>query len=132
MNIDKTLLKYNSISNDIVKYWIIKYFNLSSEDIKEGIDFEWVTDVGGILFFADYYIGFNDVLDCLNKKIAVDDYHNWYDYILTEPYINISLAKFILSPEEKAKKEAEDLQRLKENVDFAKKEFKKALKNYKQ
>jgi len=127
----KQIEEWRKLTNQITEKWIIEYFELSEEDIEDGVGYTWVGgDVGFIFEFADYYVGFNDVLDCYKHNISREQYNNWYEYCLENQFVNISLAKFILSPEEKAQKEAEDLQRLKENVDFAKKEFKKAIENY--
>ena len=127
----KQIEDWRKLTNKITKQWIVEYFELSEEDIEDGIDYTWIGDDTGFIFeFADMFIGFNDILDCYKHNISKEDFHNWYQYCLDNQFVNISLAKFILSPEEKAKKETEDLQRLKENVDFAKKELEKALQRY--
>jgi len=126
----KQINKWKLLTEDIVDIWIREYFEISSD---EDVDFYWIGDeVGGIFEFADYFISFVDVLNCYKLKITKEQFFLWNEYILDNQFVNISLAKFILSPEEKDKKEKENLERLKENVIFAEQEFNKALENYKQ
>lgn len=121
--------KWKILTEDIVDIWIREYFGISED---EDVDFEWIgSEVGGVFEFADYFINFSDVLNCYKYKITKREFHEWYDYCTDNQYVNISLAKFILSPEERDKKEKENLERLKECVIFAEQEFKKALENYK-
>jgi hypothetical protein len=129
----KQIEEWQKLTNQITEKWIVEYFELDEEDIEDGISYNWIGDsVGGIFEFSDMFIGFNDILDCYKHNISKEKFHLWYEYCIENQFVNISLAKFILSPEEKAQKEAEDLKRLKQNVAFAEKEFKKAMKNYKQ
>jgi hypothetical protein len=124
----KLIEDWKSITNRITKNWIGEYFELEED---EEVIIDWVGDnVGGIFEFADFFVSFDNILDCYKHNISKEKFHLWYEYCIENQFVNISLAKFILSPEEKAKKEAEDLKRLKENVDFAEKEFKKAMENY--
>ena len=119
------------LTNQITRSWIKTYFELDEEDCEEGVEYYWVADdVGSIFEFADYYVNFSDVLDCYKHNITVHQYHNWYSYCLDNEFINISLAKFILSPKERKEQEEKELQRCKENVEFAKKELEKAMNNY--
>jgi hypothetical protein len=121
--------KWEILTNNITEDWIKKYFELEEN---EEVAVDWIgNSVGGVFEFADMFIGFNDILDCYKHNISKEKFHCWYEYCIENQFVNISLAKFILSPEEKAQKEAEDLKRLKENVAFAKKEFYKAMENYK-
>jgi len=127
----KRIEEWRKLTNKITENWIIKYFELFDEDFEDGIDYTWVGDDTGFIFeFADYYVNFSEVLDCYKHNVSKDQFHNWYEYCLENQFVNISLAKFILSPEEKAQKEAEELKRLKDNVDFAEKELEKAMENY--
>jgi hypothetical protein len=127
----KQIEEWRKLTNQITEKWIADYFELDGEDIEDGISFDWIGDsVGGIFEFADLFINFSEILDCYKHNITREQFMNWYEYCLDNQFVNISLAKFILSPEEKAQKEAEDLKRLKQNVAFAEKEFKKAMENY--
>ena len=97
----------------------------------EELSYYWVAeDVGGIFEFADYFISFSNILDCYKHKITLDQFFTWYDYCLENEFINISLAKFILSAADKAKKEKENLKRLEDNVKTAENIFKIALEQY--
>jgi len=128
----KQIGEWRKLTNQITEKWIVEYFQLSEEDIEDGVGYTWIGGNTGFMFeFADYYVSFNDVLDCYKHNITREQFHNWHEYCHENQFVNISLVKFILSPEEKAKKESEELKRLKENVDFAEKEFKKAMENYK-
>lgn len=126
------ILEWNRLTNSITEDWIAEYFELDEEEAALGIDYDWVADdVGSIFEFADYWFNFSDVLDCYKHKITKEQLFTWYDYCLENQFINISLAQFILSPEEKSKKEREYLDILEERVIFAENEFKKALEEYK-
>ena len=92
MNIDKLLVAHRLVVEKIVEYWITKYFKLNKEDVKDGIDWNWSNqDIGGIFYFADYYISFSTILECLNKNVEVEKYHDWYNYTVNNPnnYINL-------------------------------------------
>jgi hypothetical protein len=117
---------WQNLTNEITADWIRNYF-----EIEEDETFDWVgDDVGSIFNFADYWFNFSDVLDCYKHEISKEHLFRWYDYCLENQKINISLAKFILSPEEKIKREKEHLEQLKERVKYAKEELNKALKDY--
>jgi len=124
----KLIKEWQTLTNKITEEWIREYFEF---DEGEEVDFCWVAnDIGGIFEVSDYYINFSDILACYKHKITKEQFHNWYSYCLEEPYINISIAKFILSPEEKAKKELESLEISRKNVIFAQEEFNKAMEKY--
>ena len=125
------ILEWNRLTNSITENWIAEYFELNEEEAASGIDYDWVADdIGGIFEFADMFFNFSDVLDCYKHKITKEQLFLWYDYCLSEFYINISLAEFILSPEEKAKQEKESLDRTKKNLEMAQEEFNKAMEKY--
>lgn len=131
MKIENKILEWNRLTNLITEDWIAEYFELDEEEAASGIDYDWVADdVGGIFQFADMFFNFSDILDCYKHKITREQLFTWYDYCLENQFINISLAQFILSPDEKAKKEQENLDKLKLNCIFAEEEFKKALEEY--
>ena len=132
MYMEDRILEWNRLTNSITEDWIAEYFELDEEEAASGIDYDWVADdVGSIFEFADYWFNFSDVLDCYKHKITREQLFTWYDYCLENQFINISLAQFILSPEEKLKKEQENLDKLKLNCIFAEQEFNKALGEFK-
>lgn len=123
--------RWKKLTNKLTTKWIKTYFELDEEDCEEGVEHYWVADdVGSIFEFGDYYVNFSDVLDCYKHNITIQQYHNWYSYCLDNEFINISLAKFILSPEEKLKKEQKELADCKERLEYAKNEFHKLLNRY--
>ena len=125
------ILVWNRLTNEITESWIVKYFELDEEEKTSGLDYDWVNDeVGTIFQFADYFFNFNDILTCYKLNITKEQLFSWYDFCLSNHYVNISLAKYIISPEEKIKKEEEHLQELKQRVIFAEEAFKKALEEY--
>ena len=120
--------EWKSLTKLITENWIRKYFEI---DKNEEITIDWMSnDVGGVFEFVDYYFDFNNVLDCQKHKITKKELFKWYDFCLSNPKIKLSLAKYILSPKERKEQEQKELQRCKENVEFAKKELEKALNNY--
>lgn len=124
----KQINKWKLLTEDITDIFIREYFEISED---EEVEFSWVGgDTGGVFEFADYFFSFIDVLACYKHKITKEQLFNWYSYCLEEPYINISLVKFILSPEERAKKEKESLEKSKKNLEMAQEEFNKALEKY--
>lgn len=123
----KQINKWKLLTEDITDIFIREYFEIPDD---EEADFSWVgDDTGGIFEFADYFFNFSDVLACYKYKITKEQLFGWYDYCLQEPYVNISLARFILSPEEKAKKEELSLEISRKNLNFAQEEFNKIIKN---
>ena len=121
--------KWGNLTNEITENWIKEYFELEED---ESVDFYWVADdIGTIFEFADYFFNFSNVLDCYKYNISKEKLFLWYEYCLEEQFVNISLANFILSPEEKAKKEKESLEKTKENLTFAYELFNKELEKYK-
>ena len=132
MNTENKIKSWEVLTNSITEDWIVKYFELDEEERAYSIDYSWVAnDVGGIFEFADYWFNFSDVLDCYKHKITREQLFTWYDYCLENQFVNISLAQFILSPEEKLKKEREYLQKSKERTIFAEETFIKALNEVK-
>lgn len=128
MSIMKLINKWKILTEDIADIFIREYFEIPSN---EDVDIEWVSnDIGGVFEFADYFFSFADILECYKHNITREQLFKWYEYCLEEPYINISLSKFILSPEEKAKKELEILEISRKNLIFAQEEFNKAMERY--
>ena len=120
--------KWGNLTNEITENWIKEYFELEED---ESVDFYWVADdIGTIFEFADYFFNFSNVLDCYKYNISKEKLFLWYEYCLEEQFVNISLAKFILSPQERKEAEEKYLEELRERVKSAEKEFKKALEEY--
>lgn len=128
MGVKRDIEKWKSITDKITSNWIKEYFELEED---EYIDGDWVAnDIGGIFNFADYYFDFNTVLKCYEMGITKKQLFAWYDFCLQNHSVNISLAKFILSPEERKEAEEKHLEELKERVKFAQEEFEKALREW--
>ena len=125
---DKDIDNWKILTDRITSNWIKDYFQLTLDD---DFSVDWVAnDIGGIFSFADYWFDFNTVLKCYELSISRENLFLWYDWNLTNKKVNISLAKFILSPEERKEAEEKHLAELKERVDLAEKEFKKAIEDY--
>lgn len=124
----KQINKWKILTNEITEIFIREYFEISED---EEVSYDWIGgDIGSIFEFADYFFSFADILDCYKHNINKEQLFNWYNYCLQEPYINISLACFILSPEERDKKEKESLEKSKKNLEMAQEEFNKAMEKY--
>lgn len=130
-NIHQEIRLWQKSTNQITEEWIVEYFELSEEDSASGIDYYWVAnDVGTVFEFADYFFDFNTVLKCYELGINKEQLFTWYDFCLDSHPVNISLAKYILSPEEIKEAEEKHLEELKDRVRSAEETFKKALEEY--
>ena len=122
------ILKWQRLTNEITENWIRDYFEIEED---EEIYFDWVAnDTGTIFNFADYWFDFNTVLKCYELDITREQLLNWYNFCLDNHSVNISLARFILSPEERKQAEEKHLVELKERVKSAEKTLKEALGHY--
>ena len=133
MDIDKNLkdivrekiISWEKMTNNIVETFLYDYF----DDLDP--DYWWVSDdVGGVLNYGDYFFSFDTMITCYKLDITFEQFINWYDFCLSNQSVNISLAKYILSPQERREAEEKYLAELKERVEMAEKEFKKALDEY--
>ena len=114
-------------TNEIVEYWLTEVFDLEEEEV----DYWWVADsVGTVFNFADYWISFDSVLEYYKHNITPEQFKNWYDWSLENQKVNISLARFILSPQEKEEQEKKQIEELKQRVESAQKELEKAIEKY--
>ena len=128
MEIENKISKWKNLTSEITETWIREYFDW---DENEEVQFYWVNDdVGGIFEVSNYYFNFSDVLDCYKHNVTKEDLFKWYDFYMESQKVNISLARFIISPEERLKKEEEYLQELKERVILVENKFNKALNIY--
>ena len=133
MDIDKNLediiyqeiVAWEKMTNNITETFLYDYF----DDVNPY--YFWVSDeVGGILNYGDYWFNFSDILTCYKLGITEEQLINWYDFCLENHSVNISLAKFILSPEDKKEVEEKHLEELKNRVKSAEKTLKQALDKY--
>lgn len=124
----KAIQDWNNLTNKITEQFIFQYFEL---ELDEELEWFWIADeVGGVFEFSDYYFNFSDVLNCYKHNITKEQLFGWYEHNLTEPYVKISLSKFIISPEKRLENEQKSLQKTKQNLTFAQEEFNKALKQH--
>ena len=126
MTTENKIQEWKEFTSQITEDFLYDYFDDNNPD------YDWVGyEVGGILNYGDYFFNFSDVLTCYRLEITFEQFINWYDFCLDNQSVHISLAKYILSPQERKEAEEKHLAELKERVDLAEKEFKKAIKNYK-
>ena len=119
------IVEWKKLSNKIAEQFLYHYF----DDLDP--DYWWVSDEeGGILCYGDYFISFDTILTCYKLDITFEQFISWYDFCLENQSVNISLAKYILSPQERREAEEKHLAELKNRVDLAEKEFKKAMDEY--
>lgn len=110
--------KWEKLTQEITKQFLLDYF----ED--DNPDYYYVAnEVGGVFNYGDYWFSFYDVLKCYKLNITKEQLFEWYDFCLENQTVNISLAKYILSPQERE----EHLAELKERVRVAEEEFEKAI-----
>lgn len=128
MDIDTrdNILKWEQKTIEITETFLYDYF----DDVNPY--YFWVADeVGGILNYGDYWFNFSDILTCYKLSITEEQLFGWYDFCLSNHSVNISLAKYILSPQERKEAEEKHLEELKERINLAEKEFNKAIEEYK-
>ena len=119
------ITSWEILTNSLVEKFLYDYF----DDVNP--DYWWVAnDVGGVLNYGDYFFSFDTILTCYKLDITFEQFINWYDFCLDNQSVNISLAKYILSPQERKEAEEKHLAELKNRVELAEKEFKKALDEY--
>ena len=119
------IVEWKKLSNRIAEQFLYHYF----DDLDPY--YWWVCDEeGGILCYGDYFISFDTILTCYKLGITFEQFISWYDFCLDNQSVNISLAKYILSPKERREAEEKHLTELKERVEIAGKEFQKALDEY--
>ena len=127
MNIDTrdNIARWTNLANEITEQWIRDYFEIEED---EHIYFDWIT-LGSIFQFSDYYINFEDILECRRLDVKPDVFLRYYDFCL-ETQSHMKLEDFILSPKKLKEKEEKYLQELKENLIFAEETLKQAIENY--
>ena len=123
--IREDILSWESLTNKLTEQFLYDYF----DDVNP--DYWWVAnDVGGVFNYGDYFFSFDTVLTCYKLDITFEQLINWYDFSLSNQSVNISLAKYILSPQERKEAEEKHLKELKNRVELAEKEFQKAIDEY--
>ena len=119
------IVEWKKLSNKIAEQFLYDYF----DDLDP--DYWWVSnDVGGVLNYGDYFFSFDTILTCYKLEITFEQLISWYDFCLSNQSVNISLAKYILSPQERKEAEEKHLAELKNRVELAEKEFQKAIDEY--
>lgn len=118
--------KWEKITKEITEQFLLDYF----ED--DNPDYYYVAnEVGGVFGYADYYFNFSDVLKCYELGVTKEQLIEWYDFCLENQKVNISLAKYILSPREREEQHKKHLAEVKERVRVAEEELKKAIEEHK-
>lgn len=126
MTTENKIQQWKEFTSQITEDFLYDYFDDNNPD------YDWVGyEIGGILNYGDYFFNFSDVLTCYKLEITFEQLINWYNFCLSSQPVNISLAKYILSPQERKEAEEKHLAELKERVKLAEKEFEKAMENYK-
>ena len=121
----ENIVEWKKLSNKITEQFLYDYF----DDLDP--DYWWVSnDVGGILNYGDYFFSFDTILTCYKLDISFEQFISWYDFCLSNQSVNISLAKYLLSPQERREAEEKHLAELKNRVELAEKEFEKAIDEY--
>ena len=119
------IVEWKKLSNRIAEQFLYHYF----DDLDPY--YWWVSDEEcAILCYGDYFISFDTILTCYKLDISFEQFISWYDFSLSNQSVNISLAKYILSPKERREAEEKHLVELRSRVELAEKEFKKALDEY--
>ena len=122
---NKDIKNWELITGKIVNTFFRDYFDDNNPE------YFWVSDdIGSILNYGDYWFSFSDILTCYKLNITEEQLINWYDFCLSNQKVNISLAKFILSPQERKEQQKKQLKELEDRVKFAEEEFKKALEEF--
>ena len=119
------ITSWEILTNSLVEKFLYDYF----DDVNP--DYWWVSDdIGGVFNYGDYFFSFDTILTCYKLDITFEQLINWYDFSLSNQSVNISLAKYILSPKERKEAEEKHLKELKNRVELAEKEFQKAMDEY--
>ena len=127
---ENKVIEWEKRTNEIVEDWICEVFEIPEEE-RRYIIVNWAADsVGGVFNFGDYFVSFDAVLEYYKHNLKPKDFFNWYDFCLTNQKVNISLACFILSPQEKKEQLKKQLEQSKERLQKAKEEFEKSLKEF--
>lgn len=133
MDIDKNL---EDMIHQEIRLWEKSTIEITETFLYDYFDdvnpyYFWVSEeIGGILNYGDYWFNFSDILTCYKLSITEEQLINWYNFCLEYPPVKISLARYILSPQERREAEEKQLAELKERVELAEKTFKEAMEEY--
>jgi hypothetical protein len=125
---DKIKLEIEKWENQTIK--LTNQFLYDYFDDVDPYYFYVADEIGGVFSYGDYWFNFSDILVCYKLGITEEQLLNWYDFCLSNHSVNISLARFILSPEERKQAEEKHLAELKERVKSAEKTLKEAILKY--
>lgn len=121
--------KWEKLTNKLTEQFIRDYFEIEED---EDIQIDWVAnDIGGVFEFADMYFNFDTVLKCYELGVSKEQLFQWYDWCIENQFVNISLARFILSPKERKEQEEKHLAELRYRVEMAQKELEQAIEHFK-
>ena len=124
------LNNWEKLTDEIVEDWLVEVFELEERE-RLYIIVDWVADsVGGVFNFGDYYVGFDTVLEYYKHNITPEQFFSWYNWCLDNQKVNISLARFILSPQEKKEQLKKQLEQSEKRLQQAEEEFEKSLKEF--
>ena len=117
--------EWKKLSNKIAEQFLYDYF----DDLDPY--YWWVSgEEGGILCYGDYFFNFDTILTCYKLEITFEQFISWYDFCLSNQSVNISLAKYLLSPQERKEAEEKHLEELRLRVLKAEDELNKAINDY--
>ena len=126
----KKINNWEKLTDEIVEDWLVEVFELEERE-RLYIIVDWVADSpGGVFNFGDYFIGFDTVLEYYKHNITPEQFFNWYNFCLSNQKVNISLARFILSPQEKKEQLKKQLEDSKQRLKEAEETFNKALEEF--
>jgi hypothetical protein len=123
--IKKEIEKWENQTIKLTNQFLYDYF-----DDVDPYYFYVADEIGGVFSYGDYWFNFSDILVCYKLGITEEQLFAWYNFCLDNHSVNISLARFILSPEERKQAEEKHLVELKERVKSAEKTLKEALEQY--
>jgi hypothetical protein len=125
MKINKEIEKWENQTIKLTNQFLYDYFDDNDPSYYYVAD-----DIGGVFNYGDYFFNFSDVLICYKLGVTEEQLINWYDFCMENSSVNISLARFILSPKERKEAEEKHLVELKDRVELAQKIFKEAVEQY--
>jgi hypothetical protein len=89
MQKDNLLTEYSKVKEMFRKYFI-EYFmedELEEDDFKRD-DIYWIGG-GSTLEINEYYVSFENIKDIIELDIPVATFHDWYNYVLDNEFINL-------------------------------------------
>jgi hypothetical protein len=71
--------KFQAIAELYVEAFLRKHGFFDEEDGSYS-DWEWVSNVGGVVEIADYYIGFDDIRFDIDNSVSKELFFEWYNF----------------------------------------------------